>query len=293
MSANNQIQNNMSASTQAEKLKTSGGEVVEALNQNQSIKLNEIQNQSPNTNNSTTTMMTAEMMNAKVQADLKTYEPTIVNGCLGGDEVYTRPLPCKTPCEKRMLMNGRSWWKLQGYNFSCACAWDALETSLMRQEQMKLINQLQKIECEKIWAEPMECDECGVMKTRGTLERNQYDDHYCEECWEEKYDKCEVCCDPVAREYDEADEEDPYLEDENENQKCVCADCREEFLEEVQEHLEERKRRRIYIKDQQALLVKLCKENGIEETIMNMGASWDIDEAYETIYGNEGSKNEF
>jgi hypothetical protein len=283
----------MSASTQAEKLKTSGGEVVEALNQNQSIKLNEIQNQSPNTNNSTTTMMTTEMMNAKVQADLKTYEPTRANGVINeGCEVYTRPLPCKTPCEKR-TMNGRSWWKLQGYNSICACAWDALETSLMRKLIQEEQWRIQKIEWEKRDAEPMECDECSEMKTRGTLSRDQYDDHYCEECWEEKYDKCDCCDEPVAREYCEADDEDPYLEDENEDEKCVCEGCREEFLEEVQERLEERKRRRIYIKDQQALLVKLCKENGIEETIMNMGATWDIDEAYEHIYGGEGSKNEF
>ena len=293
MSANNQIQNNMSASTQAEKLKTSGGEVVEANNQNQSIKLNEIQTQLQNTNNSTT-MMTTEMMNAKVQTDLKTYEPTRANGVIGGavDEVYTRPLPCKTPCEKR-AMNGRSWWKLQGYNFSCACAWDALETSLMRKLIQEEQWRIQKIEWEKKDAEPMGCDECGEMKTRGTLSRDQYDDHYCDDCWEEKYDKCWECNEPVAREYDEDDEEDPYIEDENENQRCVCADCREEVLETVKERLAEREQRRKYIKDQQALLVKLCKENGIEETIMNMGATWDIDEAYEHIYGNEGSINEF
>jgi len=283
----------MSASTQAEKLKTSGGEVVEALNQNQSIKLNEIQNQSPNTNNSTT-MMTTEMMNAKVQADLKTYEPTRANGVIGGDddEVYTRPLPCKTPCEKS-VMNGRSWWKLRGYNSICACAWDALETYLMNELITQEAMKKRRIEAEKWEAEPRECGECGEMKTNGTLSRDKYNDHYCEECWEEKYDKCECCNDPVAREYDEDDEEDPYLEDENGDQKCVCADCREEEEEEIQERLEERKRRRIYIKDQQALLVKLCKENGIEETIMNMGATWDIDEAYEHIYGGEGSKNEF
>lgn len=293
MSANNQIQNNMSASTQAGKLKTSGGEVVEALNQNQSIKLNEIQNQSPNTNNSTTTMMTTEMMNAKVQAYLKTYELSKANGCIGCDEFYTRPLPCKTPCEKNMMMNGRSWWKLRGYNTDCACAWDALETYLMEEEIQKEAMRLRRIEAEKWEAEPMECGECGEMKTRGTLSSDQYNDHYCEECWEEKYDKCEWCCDPVAREYDEADEEDPYLEDENKDVKCVCEGCREEFLEEVQEHLDERERRYKHIQDQQALLVKLCKENNIEETIMNMGATNDLEEAYELIYGTKGSDDEF
>ena len=283
MSANNQNQNNMSASTQAEKLKTSGGEVVEALNQNQSIKLNEIQIQSPNTNNSTTMMTTEEIMNAKVQAELKTYEPTRENGCIGGGEVYTRPLPCKTPCEKRN-MNGRSWWKLQGYNFMCACAWDALETSLMNEEIQKERQRIQKKIDDEWSAERRECGECGEIHTQGTLNIDQFQDFYCDECWVEKYDMCEECNDPVAREYDEADEEDPYIEDEDEEVKCVCADCREDFLEQVKERLEEREQRRTYIKSQQALLVKLCKENGIEETIMNMGATWDIDEAYEHIY---------
>jgi len=30
--------------------------------------------------------------------------------------------PCKTPCVPRP-MNGRSWWKNNGFNFDCHCAW--------------------------------------------------------------------------------------------------------------------------------------------------------------------------
>jgi hypothetical protein len=66
---------------------------------------------------------------AKVQAILKTYEPTEENGVLGGvarTEPWKRPTVCDVPCERR-TMNGRSWWKNQGYNSPCGCAWNALE----------------------------------------------------------------------------------------------------------------------------------------------------------------------
>jgi hypothetical protein len=66
---------------------------------------------------------------AKVQATLKTYEPTEENGVLGGvarTEPWKRPTVCDVPCERR-TMNGRSWWKNQGYNSPCGCAWNALE----------------------------------------------------------------------------------------------------------------------------------------------------------------------
>jgi len=31
--------------------------------------------------------------------------------------------PCKTPCVPRPMYGGRSWWKLNGFNFDCHCAW--------------------------------------------------------------------------------------------------------------------------------------------------------------------------
>ena len=33
--------------------------------------------------------------------------------------------PCKTPCVPRPMCGGRSWWKQNGFNFDCYCAWSA------------------------------------------------------------------------------------------------------------------------------------------------------------------------
>ena len=32
--------------------------------------------------------------------------------------------PCKTPCVPRPMCGGRSWWKQNGFNFDCYCAWN-------------------------------------------------------------------------------------------------------------------------------------------------------------------------
>jgi hypothetical protein len=95
--------------------------------------------------------MNTEQIKLEVAKELKTYEPTLANGVITCDmwqidgkwyePTFVRPVACAKPCEKRCMM-GRSWWKLLGYNFSCGCAWDALEVSLTK----KLTPDPQKID---------------------------------------------------------------------------------------------------------------------------------------------------
>jgi len=98
--------------------------------------------------------------------------------------------PCKTPCVPRP-MNGRSWWKLNGFNFDCYCAWN------VEKEKRNLVYSDEDDEDEDECfskhccnTENLKLGKCWSRTKQATTE-----ELICEECWEqETKQKCVACC---------------------------------------------------------------------------------------------------
>ena len=225
-----------------------------------------------------TKMMTPLQITKEVEYLLKKYEPTIENGVLGG-RWEGRPLPCATPCETRCMI-GRSWWKNEGYNFACACAWDALETSLTR----KLIQkEQQRIAEEEYQKKPkVRCDMCEDKFGERDLTDTQKG-KLCDSCYDDHYDSCDCCGEGVDTNFDDdmGSDYDPYEYNEDCELVCVCDDCREEFLEDVAVC---KKGRMDEILEGRKKLKEFCDKEYIEPKILGLGTNLTEEEMYEKIY---------
>ncbi len=226
-----------------------------------------------------TMMMTPLQITKAVECLLKKYEPTIENGVISGLKWEGRPLPCATPCETR-CMNGRSWWKMVGYKFACACAWDALETDLTR----KLIQQERgRIAEEEYQKKPkVPCDGCDKHFGERDLTNTQKGG-FCNDCYDDHYNRCDCCGKGVDTNYDDdmGSDYDPYEYNEDCEIVVVCDDCREEFLEDVAVC---KKGRMDAILEGRKKLKEFCDKEYIEVKILGFGTDLTVEEMYEKIY---------
>lgn len=227
-----------------------------------------------------TKMMTPLQITKEVEYQLKEYEPTIENGVFGCGRWEGRPLPCATPCRHCGLMCGRSWWKIVGYNFPCACAWDALETDLTR----KLIQKEQcRVAEEEYQKKPkVPCDMCEDDFGERYLTDTEKG-KFCDSCYNDHYDACECCGEGVDTNFDDdmGSDYDPYEYNEDCELCCVCDDCREEFVEDVAVC---KKGRMDEILESRKKLKEFCDKEYIEPKILGFGTDLTAEEMYKKIY---------
>jgi len=226
-----------------------------------------------------TKMMTPLQITKEVEYLLKKYEPTVENGVISGLKWEGRALPCATPCETR-CMNGRSWWKMVGYNFACACAWDALETDLTRKLIQKERDRIAEEEYQK--KPKVRCDGCDEQFGERDLTDTQKGE-FCDDCYDDRYNQCDCCGDGVDTNYDDdmGSDYDPYEYNEDCEIVVVCDDCREEFLEDVAVC---KKGRMDAILEGRKKLKEFCDKEYIEVKILGFGTDLTDEEMYEKIY---------
>jgi hypothetical protein len=105
------------------------------------------------------------------------------------------------------------------------------------------------------------CYECSMMLTKENLQMGEYEQFYCETCWDERYDACDECYELVNK----GQESPPYYSDENNQFQCVCDGCSDKWVKNVAKN---RETRMAAIKKQQDMLAAFCQKECISEMLL-------------------------
>ena len=113
------------------------------------------------------------------------------------------------------------------------------------------------------------CYECNYLFNRDNVKIGEYDNYYCESCWNRKYDNCYECNKLICSEQNVI----LYNYDADNRLKCICDDCRDEWLEDVSNT---RKSRINYINYTKTKLIKFCSDQNISNIFLTPNSSEEI-----------------
>jgi len=119
----------------------------------------------------------------------------------------------------------------------------------------------------------LDCHTCGKIFCEYDMRMDNDNNHYCDDCWENKYDYCDPCEKIVYK------DQNPYEYDENNKLQCVCKDCQGQWIENVAKIRESRMRD---ITKQMDKLIKFCIQEDIH--VMLVANNKSMEEIYNMIY---------
>jgi hypothetical protein len=113
------------------------------------------------------------------------------------------------------------------------------------------------------------CYECNYLFNRDNVKIGEYDNYYCENCWDKKYDTCYECDKLICSEQNVI----LYNYDADNRLKCICDDCRNQWLEDVSNT---RKSRINYINYTKTKLINFCSDQNISNIFLTPNSSQEI-----------------
>jgi hypothetical protein len=113
------------------------------------------------------------------------------------------------------------------------------------------------------------CYECNYLFNRDNVKIGEYDNYYCESCWDKKYDTCYECDKLICSEQNVI----LYNYDADNRLKCICDDCRNQWLEDVSNT---RKSRINYINYTKTKLINFCSDQNISNIFLTPNSSQEI-----------------